>query len=90
MAGFEDVPEIGEDGDGPPMEIVDFDELLNSKTVEVQHNQGLTAVATVPITRLDDVGGMVSSRPTFLMQHLYVASHAELRADHVTLSPRMP
>ncbi len=74
MAGFDDVAAPGEESDGPPMEIVDFDELLNSKTVEVQHNQGLTAVATVPITRLDEVGGLASSRPTFLMQHLYVAA----------------
>lgn len=79
MDGFDDMAPPGEEGEGPPMEIVDFDELLNSKTVEVQHNQGLTAVATVPITRLDEVGGMASSRPTFLMQHLYVQSSAELR-----------
>lgn len=52
------------------VEILDFAEMAREKTIEVQHSDGMTAVVSVPFTRLEDMDGVATSRPTFLLQHL--------------------
>ena len=67
------------------LEVVDFPDLLNHHTIEVDHNEGLTAQVSVPFVRKAELDEVMQTRPTFLMQHLYVLE-AALRAVAGSLS----
>lgn len=54
------------------LEVVDFPDLLGHHTIEVDHNEGLTAQVSVPFVRKAELDEVMQTRPTFLMQHLYV------------------
>lgn len=64
--------DLEEDGEGweGGIEILDYAEMAAEKTISVNHTEGLTAIVSVPFTRLEDLDAVATTRPNFLLQHL--------------------